>query len=65
VNGKQPGDPTRLANALIKIASQNEPPKRWLAGADAINDAEKKITELQEQINANRDLSSSLAHNEA
>jgi NAD(P)-dependent dehydrogenase (short-subunit alcohol dehydrogenase family) len=65
VNGKQPGDPAKLADALIKIAGENEPPKRWLAGADAINDAEKKITELQEQINAYRDLSSSLAHNEA
>lgn len=65
VNGKQPGDPAKLADALIKIAGENEPPKRWLAGADAINDAEKKITELQEQINAYRDLSSSLSHNEA
>jgi NAD(P)-dependent dehydrogenase (short-subunit alcohol dehydrogenase family) len=65
VNGKQPGDPAKLADALIKIAVENEPPKRWLAGADAINDAEKKITELQEQINAYRDLSTSLSHNEA
>jgi NAD(P)-dependent dehydrogenase (short-subunit alcohol dehydrogenase family) len=62
VNGKQPGDPAKLANALIKLLSQNEPPKRWLAGADAINDAEKKISELQQQINAYRDLSTSLAH---
>jgi NAD(P)-dependent dehydrogenase (short-subunit alcohol dehydrogenase family) len=65
VNGKQPGDPAKLADALIKIASQNEPPKRWLAGADAINDAEKKINELQQQIDAYRDLSTSLSHNEA
>ena len=65
VNGKQPGDPAKLADALIKIASQNEPPKRWLAGADAINDAEKKINELQQQIDAYRDLSTSLSHDEA
>jgi NAD(P)-dependent dehydrogenase (short-subunit alcohol dehydrogenase family) len=65
VNGKQPGDPAKLADALIKIASQNEPPRRWLAGADAINDAERKISELQEQIDAYRDLSTSLSHNEA
>ncbi|RNI22665.1 SDR family NAD(P)-dependent oxidoreductase [Rufibacter latericius] len=62
VNGKQPGDPAKLADALIKISSQNEPPKRWLAGTDAIRDAEKKISELQQQINAYRDLSSSLAY---
>ena len=65
VNGKQPGDPAKLAAALIKIASQNEPPKRWLAGADAMSDAEKKINVLQEQINAYRDLSTSLAHEDA
>lgn len=65
VNGKQPGDPAKLADALIKIASQDEPPKRWLAGADAINDAEKKINELQQQIDAYRALSTSLSHNEA
>ena len=65
VNGKQPGDPAKLAAALIKLASQNEPPARWLAGADAISDAEKKIRELQEQINAYRELSMSLAHDDA
>jgi NAD(P)-dependent dehydrogenase (short-subunit alcohol dehydrogenase family) len=61
MNGKQGGDPAKLAAALIKIASENEPPKRWLAGADAIDTAEQKIVEFQKQINAYRDLSSSLA----
>jgi len=61
MNGKQGGDPAKLAAALIKIASENEPPKRWLAGADAIATAEQKVTEFQKQINAYRDLSSSLA----
>lgn len=62
ISRKQPGDPAKLADALIKIASQNEPPKRWLAGADAISEAERKISELQQQINAYRELSSSLAY---
>jgi len=61
MNGKQGGDPAKLAAALVKIASENEPPKRWLAGADAIATAEQKVTEFQKQINAYRDLSSSLA----
>jgi NAD(P)-dependent dehydrogenase (short-subunit alcohol dehydrogenase family) len=64
VNGKQPGDPAKLADALIMLASQNEPPKRWLAGADAVSNAEKKINELQQQINAYRELSTSLAHDD-
>lgn len=61
MNGKQGGDPSKLAAALIKIASMQEPPKRWLAGADAIDTAEQKVTEFQKQINAYRELSSSLA----
>jgi NAD(P)-dependent dehydrogenase (short-subunit alcohol dehydrogenase family) len=61
MNGKQGGDPTKLAGALIKIASENEPPKRWLAGADAIATAEQKVIDFQNQINAYRELSSSLA----
>ncbi|MBY0094322.1 SDR family oxidoreductase [Priestia aryabhattai] len=65
MSGKQGGDPAKLAKALIKIASQEEPPLRWLAGADAIAAAEQKVADLQEQINAYRDLSTSLAHEDA
>jgi len=61
MNGKQGGDPAKLATALIKIANENEPPKRWLAGADAITIAEQKVSEFQKQIDAYRDLSSSLS----
>ena len=65
MSGKQGGDPAKLADALMKIANQNEPPKRWLAGTDAINEAERKISQLQAQINAYRELSSSLAYENA
>jgi hypothetical protein len=34
-NGGQSGDPATLARALITIASQNPPPRRVIAGADA------------------------------
>ena len=64
MNGKQRGDPAKLAAALIKIANENEPPKRWLAGADAIAIAEQKVADFQRQINGYRDLSSSLAIDE-
>jgi NAD(P)-dependent dehydrogenase (short-subunit alcohol dehydrogenase family) len=63
-NGKQAGDPAKLAKALITIASQEEPPLRWIAGADAIAEAERKVAEFQQQINAYRDLSTSLAFEE-
>ena len=60
-NGQQSGDPAKLGRALITIAAQNPPPRRFIAGADAIAGAEQKIADLKGQIEANRDLSTSLA----
>ncbi|MGP7816639.1 SDR family NAD(P)-dependent oxidoreductase [Niallia sp. 01092] len=64
-NGKQEGDPAKLAKALITIANQEEPPFRWIAGSDAIAGAEQKVAELEQQINAYRSLSTSLAYEDA
>jgi NAD(P)-dependent dehydrogenase (short-subunit alcohol dehydrogenase family) len=60
-NGRQSGDPAKLARALITIASEQPPPRRFIAGADAIATAEQKIADLKAQIEANRNLSTSLA----
>jgi NAD(P)-dependent dehydrogenase (short-subunit alcohol dehydrogenase family) len=60
-NGKQGGDPAKLARALITLTDRDELPRRFLAGADAIDIAEQKIALLQQQIEAHRELSSSLA----
>jgi NAD(P)-dependent dehydrogenase (short-subunit alcohol dehydrogenase family) len=59
--GQQPGDPAKLAQALVLIAGQEQPPRRFVAGADAIGLAEQKIAALQADIEANRGLSTSLA----
>jgi NAD(P)-dependent dehydrogenase (short-subunit alcohol dehydrogenase family) len=64
MNGKQSGDPAKLARALITISEQEPPPQRFIAGADAIATAEQKIATLQQQANAYRELSSSLAVDE-
>ena len=64
MHGQQAGDPAKLARALVTIASQEPPPRRFIAGADAIAVAEQKVQELQQQINAYRDLSTSLARDE-
>jgi NAD(P)-dependent dehydrogenase (short-subunit alcohol dehydrogenase family) len=61
MNGKQSGDPAKLARALITISEEETPPQRFIAGADAIATAEQKIATLQAQANAYRELSSSLA----
>jgi NAD(P)-dependent dehydrogenase (short-subunit alcohol dehydrogenase family) len=60
-NGRQSGDPAKLARAIIAIASQEPPPRRFIAGADAIATAEQKMADLKQEIDANRALSTSLA----
>jgi NAD(P)-dependent dehydrogenase (short-subunit alcohol dehydrogenase family) len=60
-NGRQGGDPAKLAQALLTIADQEQPPLRFMAGADSIELAEQKVAALQQQIDAFRDLSASLA----
>ena len=60
-NGQQPGDPAKLGRALVTIASDAQPPRCFIAGADAIGIAEQKVRDLQEQIAADRDLSTALA----
>ena len=63
-NGRQTGDPAKLARALLTIADQEQPPRRFIAGADAIAQAEQRVAQFQEEIDALRDLSSSLALDE-
>jgi NAD(P)-dependent dehydrogenase (short-subunit alcohol dehydrogenase family) len=62
MNGQQSGDPAKLARALITIASLDQPPRRFVAGDDALGIAEQKAKDLQEQADAHRTLSSSLGH---
>jgi NAD(P)-dependent dehydrogenase (short-subunit alcohol dehydrogenase family) len=64
-NGQQSGDPAKLAQALITISSLDKPPRRFMAGADAVETAEKVAATLQQQTDAYRELSSSLAYDNA
>jgi NAD(P)-dependent dehydrogenase (short-subunit alcohol dehydrogenase family) len=60
-NGKQSGDPAKLAQALLTITAQERPPLRFIAGADAVAAAEQVVATLKQEIEAFRGLSSSLA----
>ena len=62
MNGKQGGDPTKLARALVQLAALKKPAFRFAAGTDAIQTFKTKANELLAQADAHRDLSSSLAH---
>jgi NAD(P)-dependent dehydrogenase (short-subunit alcohol dehydrogenase family) len=64
-NGQQSGDPAKLAQALIMISGQEKPPRRFIAGADAVGTADQVAATLRQQIDAYRELSSSLAYDDA
>jgi NAD(P)-dependent dehydrogenase (short-subunit alcohol dehydrogenase family) len=62
MNGLQGGDPAKLADALVYLAAQDEPPLRFAAGADAVATFEQKARDILAQADAYRELSSNLAH---
>jgi NAD(P)-dependent dehydrogenase (short-subunit alcohol dehydrogenase family) len=64
MSGKQTGDPVKLAKALVTVVDEEQPPLRWVAGADAVATVEQKARDLLAQLDAYRDLSSSLAVDE-
>jgi NAD(P)-dependent dehydrogenase (short-subunit alcohol dehydrogenase family) len=64
MNGRQGGDPAKLADALIHLAALDEPPLRFPAGADAVTTFENRAKLLLEQADANRELSSNLDHDD-
>ena len=64
MSGRQTNDPEKLAKALVTVADEEPPPLRWVAGADAVATVEQKAHELLAQVDAFRDLSSSLAVDE-
>jgi NAD(P)-dependent dehydrogenase (short-subunit alcohol dehydrogenase family) len=61
MSGKQSGDPAKLAKALVTLLNEEQPPLRWVAGADAVETVETKAKNLLAQVDAYRELSSSLA----
>jgi NAD(P)-dependent dehydrogenase (short-subunit alcohol dehydrogenase family) len=65
MNGQQGGDPAKLARALVALTDSDIPPLRWAAGADAVTAIEQKADLLLAQADAHRDLSSSLAYDDA
>ena len=54
-NGRQSGDPAKLAQALLAIASEEPPRRRFIAGADSIGSTEQKVADLQADIELNRE----------
>ena len=65
MDGKQGGDPAKLAAALVKLVALRDPPTRFAAGAEAMQTFEAKANTLLAQSQAHRELSTSLAYDDA
>ncbi len=65
MDGKQGGDPAKLAAAIVKLVALKEPPTRFAAGADAMQTFEAKASTLLAQAHVHRELSTSLAYDDA
>ena len=65
MDGKQGGDPAKLAAALVQLAALEQPPARFAAGPDAVELFETKARTLLTQADAHRGLSSSLTYDDA
>ena len=61
MDGKQGGDPAKLAGALIQLLELEEPPVRFAAGSDAVETFEAKAKQLSDQAQAYRELSCSMS----
>jgi NAD(P)-dependent dehydrogenase (short-subunit alcohol dehydrogenase family) len=62
MNGKQSGDPAKLARALVTLLDAPTPPERWVAGADAVRGVMEKAALLRRQALAFPELSTTLDH---
>jgi NAD(P)-dependent dehydrogenase (short-subunit alcohol dehydrogenase family) len=65
MNGKQSGDPAKLAHALVTLLDLPEPPERWVAGSDAVQGVTHKAELLRQQANAFPEFSTTLDHEQA
>lgn len=50
INENQPGDPEKLADALIKVSQDENPPLHLFLGEDAYNMANQKIASVQDEL---------------
>ena len=57
VDGHQPGDPDKAALAIIRAAREPEPPRHLLLGPDAYKMVSEKLTALQTEFDAWKELS--------
>jgi NAD(P)-dependent dehydrogenase (short-subunit alcohol dehydrogenase family) len=58
-NGRQPGDPAKLAEAIVSLSKTDKPPLRFVAGSVALSAAEEKLADMRNEFDRWRQLSTS------
>jgi NAD(P)-dependent dehydrogenase (short-subunit alcohol dehydrogenase family) len=56
-NGQQPGDPAKLAEAMVRLTNEAKPPMRFVAGSIAVAAADAKLAGVRAELDAWRQLS--------
>jgi len=56
-SGKQPGDPVKLSEALVRLAGESAPPLRFIAGSFAFETANTKLAQVKSDFDRWRELS--------
>ncbi|HEY0917019.1 MAG TPA: oxidoreductase [Solimonas sp.] len=57
---QQPGDPVRLAQAMLKLAAMENPPLRFSAGSDSLEMVEARLEQVRAEMATHRELSRSV-----
>lgn len=59
-DGRQPGDPVKLGQAVVTLAGMAEPPLHFVAGSDAVGFAEETFSSRLAEVRTHAALSASL-----
>lgn len=59
-NGKQSGDPAKLAAAMLTLANSENPPLRFASGSDAFEGMTSKLAGVQSELHSYQKLSASI-----
>ncbi len=57
ISGHQPGDPEKLADVLMNVATMPTPPLHLVLGSDALGLAEQRVETMRQALAAHRELS--------
>lgn len=62
IDGKQPGDPVKAAEAMIQAVDSDNPPLRLALGADAVGAIETKLESVKTELEAWKDVAVNTAY---